>query len=1014
MTIDINQLWSLLTESQLVKGSKTQELFDQFTSDQKTPKNPESLAHWLVKQKAISAYQAEILTAGHSGPFRYGKYTVTDRFTAGLNAAGLSNDNTNFVARHTKTGHPVLLQFLAGTEPAHLKQWQLVEATTDTFSEIQHPNIAETYESVAAPNHRFVVSQLPTGSTLAEKLPRKARLPWKKSCAVLAQVANGLAHMHQSGVVHGAISPRTIWLEKNGLVQLRMNPIPDTEFDQPDPSKKGSESKFDYVAPEAYDDPKNISAASDLYSFGCTLVRAISGRTPFPEPDLAKKNQLVQNSPPPDLSQYEISDQLDSLLKQLLAKNPADRPTSAAEVGNLLGLLSGKADEIRNLSIPQSATKLAFRKSLKQLLPGSEQTSVAALPAITTDSSADDAEPAVDSEDSENLAQARREKIQAAAEAALKRKKGQWKIPAAIAGSLLAVATAIGIMALNADQNIANKTTGPESEITANATSSTNPERATIGTPATPAPLPVELRPTLLQQLIDDDNQTLWETPTSGTPVDFSYLPATPKLLFSFRPSELVAMDEGKRLIKSLGPKFEERIKQFENESGLDLDNIQQIVVSLHTNDEFEYEPYFVVQTTRPVVIDRLIQNWNRPSSRRLENQQEIYESADGRTAYFILSNQVPMKLIPAPEKEQGEDNNGTRTTGPTSEEVKQPEAATRFVFGNKGLVEEVALNAGGTLLPGSLRNIAEWTDRDRHINILFLRNALFNDEGQKLMGAELYKLNRELDVMIPDSVRGGLISLHLDSGNYFELMLDKTLDIKPDELKNIMVSEFRNQRDRLMRFVGGIPANPYWDSVRVRYGGMLADFYRNLRWNVEHDQVVANGWLPPMAAHNLFAASELVTSFASGATADAPLFTGPKSLEELLATKRDLNIANPPDLNVLLADLQQEINDDYGKLPFAFKIRLIGSDLEKGGITKNQRPGELNMSQKTLSEILTSIMTSANPSQDITGPGDPNCSLIWVVADDPDNPGQNAILVTTRDAAAAKSFELPPAFRTE
>ena len=169
------------------------------------------------------------------------------------------------------------------------------------------------------------------------------------------------------------------------------------------------------------------------------------------------------------------------------------------------------------------------------------------------------------------------------------------------------------------------------------------------------------------------------------------------------------------------------------------------------------------------------------------------------------------------------------------------------------------------------------------------------------------------------------------------------------------------------------------------------------------------------MAAHNLLAASELVVTFASGSTVAAePEIAGPKTLAELLATKRDLQVANPPDLNVLMANLKTEIDDDYGKLPFPVNIRLLGNDLEADGITKNQRPGELNLQQKTLAEILTTIMTLANPDKDITGPNDPNCKLIWVVGEDPENPGQKAILITTRAGAAKKSYELPPAFRTE
>ena len=161
-----------------------------------------------------------------------------------------------------------------------------------------------------------------------------------------------------------------------------------------------------------------------------------------------------------------------------------------------------------------------------------------------------------------------------------------------------------------------------------------------------------------------------------------------------------------------------------------------------------------------------------------------------------------------------------------------------------------------------------------------------------------------------------------------------------------------------------------------------------------------------------MVAASELVATFQKTAIdPNANQLQVPQTLAELLQTKRDLDIANPPDLNVLLADLQQEINGDYNRLPFKWRIVLLGADLEKDGITKNQRPGPLQLEQKSFTEILTSIVVSANPDKDITGAADPNCKLIWVVAPDPDNPTQQAILITTRAAAEKKSYQLPDSF---
>ena len=1000
MTIDITQFWNLLTESKLVGVAETQTLFSEF-SEFSGEKNPDSLAEFLVNKNAITRYQSKILLAGYHGPFQYGNYVVTEQIESGVFRA-------QFKARHKKTGYPVFLQFIAGSETSDLETWEKIENEATQLVAIQHPNLAETFESVTTADHRFVVTQIAKGVNLQEKLPRKARLPWKKACAVMAQAVKGLEQLHANKIVHNAVSPRTIWIAKNGAVQLRSNLTHNLDFDTPDKSEKGSESKFDYLAPEAWDKPdadwsEDQGIAQDLYSVGCTLYRIISGKPPFFEQDLKKKKNACLNDSPATLEKYDLPDELSSLMSQLLAKQPGDRPTSAQQVGNMLALLSGKAKEIETLAGAPSKSRLIFRKSLSPNFPGNAPISAKFIPEIET---GEEEEESLD--DSSERSIERSEKIQAAAEAAQRRKKNQWKVPTAIAAGLLAISLLSAFLIYNASQTTVVDILPDEPDPDTSDPKASDP--ITPGaTPPDTAVISPELRPTLVQKLIDDDDRSLWETPTSGPPLAVSYLPPGSRILFSIRLSELLSSPEGNLVVQSLGPAMAEVIKNFQNQSGAELENIERLTVSFHNTGELTYSPYFIVKFRNPVDKSRLMQAWNRPTLRELENQQEIYTSSDDKTAFYLIYDE-PANLPMATNSAEGE---STEDQEDSVSEQKSDTQITQFAFSEKQLIEDVALNLGATMLAGSLGDLLEWTDRDRHVNLLFLRSSLFNDQGQSLMGARAKLLNRELSIMMPDEVGGGLVSFHLDGECYCELILDKNVDLKALDLQTMMAAEFKKQRDQIMVFVAKIPSSQYWDVVRIRYGGMLADFYKNLRWNVEHGQVVANCWLPPMAAHNLIAATEHAISFSAGTGGTvAPVYTGPKTLDELLATKRDLNIANPPDLNVLIADLQTEIKDDLGKLPFEFNIRLIGSDLEKDGITKNQRPSELVIEQKSIAEILTSIMMAANPSKDITGPSDPMCKLIWVVSDDPENPGQKAILITTRAAAAAKSYQLPPAFQ--
>jgi len=520
----------------------------------------------MVKKNAISSYQAKIILAGYSGPFRYGKYTVVDQIEDGLMKG-------NFAARHTKLGYPVLLQFLNGTEPSHLAYWNSIESLIETVSPIEHPHVCENFEAVVLPDHRFVVSEFPSGTLLADKLPRKGRLPWKKACWLFAQAASGLQRLHQTGVVHNAISPRNIWLNKSGRVQLRLNPFPDREFETPN---KDGESQLDYRAPECFDNPTLASASSDVYALGCTMYRVIGGRSPFGDKDPAKQKSLHQNASPPDLSKYELPADLEALMKKMVAKGPEQRP-KPSEIYNLLALHSGKSEELKSLTINPSKTREKYRRSLTEFVSG-EKESVELTPEITTETPKVQTTPAPDlnlGESGDETSEDRTSKIEAAANAAKMRRKNRWKMPAAIAASLLALAGLIGGAAYMLNETTVAKNdnetqTDPESEKKTENKTDTEPDSPSTKTqPSNPGT--VAKAPSVIQQLIEDDDQTLWETPTSGPPIEFTYLPLTPKLMFVIRPSELVQDPEGERIFKSLGPQFESRLEDLKNASGLEM-----------------------------------------------------------------------------------------------------------------------------------------------------------------------------------------------------------------------------------------------------------------------------------------------------------------------------------------------------------------------------------------------------------------------------------------------------------
>lgn len=954
MTADSHQFWKLLSDSGLVSDDDLQEIAASFGAAQAdTEQRPEfeglteieTLAKWLVEQKVISEFQADILSKGASGPFKYGNYTVVGRTISGPL-------KDSFSAVHRATGHPVLLQFLPGNETDDLAAWQQIDTLVSVVSEIDSPHLATIYETVVLPSYRFVVSQRPSGKPLSIRVPRKGRIPWQDACRVVGQVSQAVKEMHQRELSHNAISLRTIWLSSNVPAQLRIQIMPDLEFDPED--DRTIESRLDYMAPEQSD--QDGSPAADIYALGCVLYRLVSGRVRSANrPESAP--QQKETSVATELAKYELPNSLTDLLDAMFSSAPAERPSIAA-VATLLGKLvplseQGPAEGRR------AASEQVFREELGKFKPGSSRQQVKKLPEI-------EAKPRV-ATDSRAVAA---DRFQG------RKKKNRWFVPAVTAASLAALASVLAVFLIYANQKVVGRVdpVGPETNLEPN-------ERVEATEPAEP-----QLNPNArwIQKLVEDDGEMLWETPTLGEPIDFSYIPPGAKLIFALRMADLLEQEQGQFLVDSIGPNLGEKLDLWVKKTGVPLSEIERLIISLHPVD-FEYQPVFIVETSTPKKRERLLELWNKPAPEELETGAKIYAGSDSM-AYFF-------------------------TEGDTN-----PEETKKFLFGPASFVRESADLAGAVPLEGAMKNLAAATDEERHVSILFLRNALFNDEGQKLMSGSLTGLNRELAVTLNDSIRGGLLSLHLDNGSFVELRFDQTLDLKPSEFRNWLTETSQESLDKITQFAAASPANDYWNPVRSRYGGMMMDVYRRMRIGVERQQVIVNCWLPPMAAHNILGGTELLLAYAngSGEVVAPPTRNQPKTIRELLEIPRDLNVTTNPDLNILLADLQAEVTDDLGELPFPFEIRLLGNDLLTEGITKNQRPGEFNMEQKTLAEILTEIMIRANPNKDITGPEDPNCKLVWVVGPDPDNADREIILITTRGAAAEKSYKLPAAFQAE
>lgn len=187
----------------------------------------------------------------------------------------------------------------------------------------------------------FLVMELVTGRTLRQVLAEAGPLPAAQAVAIAAAVCEGLDAAHAAGLVHRDITPANIMLAGEDVKIL------DFGIARADGTAAGTLTGT-ILGTAAYLSPEQSAGypagpQSDLYSLGCVLFEMLTGSPPFTaeSPVGIAYRQVHDNPGPPSARRPGLSPGLDAITARLLAKNPNDRPMSAAaaRVGLLAALV---------------------------------------------------------------------------------------------------------------------------------------------------------------------------------------------------------------------------------------------------------------------------------------------------------------------------------------------------------------------------------------------------------------------------------------------------------------------------------------------------------------------------------------------------------------------------------------------------------------------------------------------------------------------------------------------------
>lgn len=201
-----------------------------------------------------------------------------------------------------------------------------------TVARFSHPNIVTVYDAASDAQVAFIAMEYVDGPSLAHYLQQFGKLTEEQALPVGLAVARGLAAAHAHQIVHHDVKPGNILLGTDGSIKVSDFGVARlmTTLGEVEPQIFGTPG---YMPPEILLGLAS-SPAGDLFGLGVLLYQCLTGEMPFAGDQVRQvlKKTLATYTPSPRDLEPQIALELDELVRELLRKDPADRPGSAAEV----------------------------------------------------------------------------------------------------------------------------------------------------------------------------------------------------------------------------------------------------------------------------------------------------------------------------------------------------------------------------------------------------------------------------------------------------------------------------------------------------------------------------------------------------------------------------------------------------------------------------------------------------------------------------------------------------------
>lgn len=271
-----------------------------------------------------------------------GRDIASCRIVSELGSGGMGRV---YLAHHPGLNKMVAIKVLKRDLVTHSEAVERFMREAQSAARLEQPNVVQILHAGREGADNFIVMQHVEGESLAAMLERDRPLEPDTVLRIAVQVARALTAAHALGIIHRDIKPDNIMLTESGAVKV-------ADFGLARDLSAPSELTVSgaaygtppYMAPEQIAG-RTVDERSDLYALGVVLYECLCGERPFEADDFYGFVEQHLHRPPPRLRRHVpgLREEIDDLVHQLLAKQPADRYASAQELLDDLQRLTDRA-----------------------------------------------------------------------------------------------------------------------------------------------------------------------------------------------------------------------------------------------------------------------------------------------------------------------------------------------------------------------------------------------------------------------------------------------------------------------------------------------------------------------------------------------------------------------------------------------------------------------------------------------------------------------------------------------